>query len=158
MKIRNEKRLKLRYGICILLFCIALNFVGKYIAGCYQLPVWLDMIGTCVAVSLLGLPYGILVAFLNSFIFAVFYKLEFFYVFTAIVCAVVLDYCTRKSYMEKLSTLLYSSFLTGFSAVMVSTPINLLFNGGRTGNAWGCLLYTSPSPRDRQKSRMPSSA
>ena len=24
--------------------------------------------------------------------------------------------------------------------------------------AYGCLLYTSPSPRDRQKSRMPSSA
>ena len=23
---------------------------------------------------------------------------------------------------------------------------------------WHCLLYTSPSPRDRQKSRMPSSA
>ena len=23
---------------------------------------------------------------------------------------------------------------------------------------WRCLLYTSPSPRDRQKSRMPSSA
>ena len=23
---------------------------------------------------------------------------------------------------------------------------------------FGCLLYTSPSPRDRQKSRMPSSA
>ena len=26
------------------------------------------------------------------------------------------------------------------------------------GVASGCLLYTSPSPRDRQKSRMPSSA
>ena len=26
------------------------------------------------------------------------------------------------------------------------------------GHAYGCLLYTSPSPRDRQKSRMPSSA
>ena len=25
-------------------------------------------------------------------------------------------------------------------------------------NIWYCLLYTSPSPRDRQKSRMPSSA
>ena len=25
-------------------------------------------------------------------------------------------------------------------------------------NAKACLLYTSPSPRDRQKSRMPSSA
>ena len=28
--------------------------------------------------------------------------------------------------------------------------------GGSKGG--GCLLYTSPSPRDRQKSRMPSSA
>ena len=27
-----------------------------------------------------------------------------------------------------------------------------------TGIAYTCLLYTSPSPRDRQKSRMPSSA
>ena len=27
-----------------------------------------------------------------------------------------------------------------------------------TKNVTGCLLYTSPSPRDRQKSRMPSSA
>ena len=26
------------------------------------------------------------------------------------------------------------------------------------GKELGCLLYTSPSPRDRQKSRMPSSA
>ena len=24
--------------------------------------------------------------------------------------------------------------------------------------SWGCLLYTSPSPRDLRKSRMPSSA
>ena len=30
------------------------------------------------------------------------------------------------------------------------------FFGGTNGNT--CLLYTSPSPRDRQKSRMPSSA
>ena len=28
----------------------------------------------------------------------------------------------------------------------------------REGAPIGCLLYTSPSPRDRQKSRMPSSA
>ena len=26
------------------------------------------------------------------------------------------------------------------------------------GNSWFCLLYTSPSPRDRTRSRMPSSA
>ena len=30
--------------------------------------------------------------------------------------------------------------------------------GMRFDNAYSCLLYTSPSPRDRTRSRMPSSA
>ena len=40
-----------------------------------------------------------------------------------------------------------------------STPFqrNLVFNS-RTQNLSSCLLYTSPSPRDRTRSRMPSSA
>ena len=33
-----------------------------------------------------------------------------------------------------------------------------LTNGGMTTGAGNCLLYTSPSPRDRTRSRMPSSA
>ena len=28
----------------------------------------------------------------------------------------------------------------------------------RESQLWGCLLYTSPSPRDKRQSRMPSSA
>ena len=40
----------------------------------------------------------------------------------------------------------------------MSGPFGCL-NRARYGIGWGsCLLYTSPSPRDRQKSRMPSSA
>ena len=47
--------------------------------------------------------------------------------------------------------------------VHTTTPTLFPFsaaNTNRGGNAKGrpCLLYTSPSPRDRQKSRMPSSA
>ena len=30
--------------------------------------------------------------------------------------------------------------------------------GTKRGDAYCCLLYTSPSPRDRTRSRMPSSA
>ena len=33
-----------------------------------------------------------------------------------------------------------------------------IVDGYPDGTYKGCLLYTSPSPRDRQKSRMPSSA
>ena len=38
--------------------------------------------------------------------------------------------------------------------------LNLAYEDGSKEKKWGefCLLYTSPSPRDRQKYRMPSSA
>ena len=35
---------------------------------------------------------------------------------------------------------------------------NLIVNGNFEAGNTGCLLYTSPSPRDRTRSRMPSSA
>ena len=42
---------------------------------------------------------------------------------------------------------------------VIDTPISELgFAGIGVGSTMTCLLYTSPSPRDRQKSRMPSSA
>ena len=46
------------------------------------------------------------------------------------------------------------------SPIISKTNIKgLYFNcGWGTGGFKACLLYTSPSPRDRQKSRMPSSA
>ena len=48
-------------------------------------------------------------------------------------------------------------------AVLTSVNRDDLSDGGaehfsHTVQAINCLLYTSPSPRDRQKSRMPSSA
>ena len=39
---------------------------------------------------------------------------------------------------------------------LVRTGVNNFF--GNLGDVSTCLLYTSPSPRDRQKSRRPSSA
>ena len=38
--------------------------------------------------------------------------------------------------------------------ILLTDPNNVI----RQNAVWTCLLYTSPSPRDRQKSRMPSSA
>ena len=45
--------------------------------------------------------------------------------------------------------------LFGYSVALIYHALNGVRHLG-----WdlGCLLYTSPSPRDRQKSRMPSSA
>ena len=45
------------------------------------------------------------------------------------------------------------SAMTGLKTIVLSMPIKQKLDQHSF-----CLLYTSPSPRDRQKSRMPSSA
>ena len=49
----------------------------------------------------------------------------------------------------------------GRLVLSVDTHTHSVFSDGHvwpTVRVWDCLLYTSPSPRDRQKPRMPSSA
>ena len=50
---------------------------------------------------------------------------------------------------------LSSVVFLGLSKPTILLPEN---NAGLADFNYTCLLYTSPSPRDRQKSRMPSSA
>ena len=45
-----------------------------------------------------------------------------------------------------------------FILMLAGVPVITTGTGGQTDFCNPCLLYTSPSPRDRQKSRMPSSA
>ena len=49
-----------------------------------------------------------------------------------------------------------------YNDVRVTKLINNIMQDGKKGVAqkicYDCLLYTSPSPRDRTRSRMPSSA
>ena len=45
-----------------------------------------------------------------------------------------------------------------FIPAILGTKVGSKINFGLDAEIKDCLLYTSPSPRDRQKSRMPSSA
>ena len=56
-------------------------------------------------------------------------------------------------------TLAYVQEQTNFIADKVFPTVDVILVR-LTSNAygWDCLLYTSPSPRDRTRSRMPSSA
>ena len=61
------------------------------------------------------------------------------------------------------TAVLFAGLLTTVSHVaMAAESVNFVSWGGSTQDAqkqaWACLLYTSPSPRDQRGSRMPSSA
>ena len=57
--------------------------------------------------------------------------------------------------MKKLSKVLLAiSFVLSLTTSAFATTVTAVSWGG----AYTCLLYTSPSPRDKRQSRMPSSA
>lgn len=131
---------KLIYNVGIFIFCIALNLGGRYLADFLQMPVWLDMTGTCVACYFLGLPGAISAAVLNNLLFSTISVSAAVYAVTGVVCAVVMYFCIRKGFMEKFSKAMFMSFWIGLFSVAVSTPLNLFFYDGYSGNAWGDAL------------------
>ena len=69
--------------------------------------------------------------------------------------SVVTDYRTRdfkRPIYSWTQEVIYEAHVQGLTAKNYEIP------EGERGTYKACLLYTSPSPRDRQKSRMPSSA
>ena len=67
---------------------------------------------------------------------------------------------TLNSCGNLMSASLIESFLTPTSAIMSAVDYGIEKKTGKkvSEHALSCLLYTSPSPRDRTRSRMPSSA
>ena len=62
----------------------------------------------------------------------------------------------KKEYKERLKKVKESMQKQGIDLLISHDPANMNYLTGY--DAWSCLLYTSPSPRDRTRSRMPSSA
>ena len=86
-----------------------------------------------------------------------------------IVLALIFDYINGfHDAANSIATIVSTKVLTPFQAVIWAAFFNFvaffiakyLIGGFGIANTVSktCLLYTSPSPRDRQKSRMPSSA
>ena len=62
---------------------------------------------------------------------------------------------------RRLSVATSSSISSNRPTTVVDRSRNVVLYGvedSRERDSWNCLLYTSPSPRDRTRSRMPSSA
>lgn len=135
----NCKRIFKNIGI--VMGCILINLGGKTLAGYANLPVWMDMTGTCIATYFTGLPGGIIAAMANNLLFGLKDITALAYIFTGIMFAWTFYYCVKKGYIERLSMALVTSFWLGILCMILSTPVNYMLRGGRCGNIWGDALY-----------------
>ena len=130
---------------CIVLIpaCIGINYLGKLFASVLKLPLWLDSIGTCIGAVLGGPIIGGICGAANNLIygFTTGDSITLVYALTSLGIGVAVEIMARLGRMKKLSGAVLTACVAGFVAVLISTPLNILFWGGTTGNLWGDAVF-----------------
>ena len=130
---------------CIVLIpaCIGINYLGKLFASVLKLPLWLDSIGTCIGAVLGGPVIGAICGAANNLIygFTTGDAITLIYALTSLCIGVAVGIMARLGQMKSLKGAVLTACAGGFTAVAVSTPLNILFWGGTTGNVWGDAVF-----------------
>ena len=130
---KNIFKTKLNTASLVLIpACIGINYLGKLFASVLKLPLWLDSIGTCIGGALGGPIIG-----------AICGSITLVYALTSLGIGLVVGIMARLGKMEKVNGALLTSLAGGLAAVLISTPLNVIFWGGTTGNVWGDAVFAA---------------
>ncbi|PLR86740.1 ECF transporter S component [Bacillus canaveralius] len=121
---------------------VGINYIGKLFAGLLKLPLWLDSIGTVLASMLAGPIIGALAGAINNIIYGLTLDpISFVYAISSIAIGLAVGILFYKGLISSWSQAAVAGLIVGLVATVVSTPINVGFWGGQTGNVWGDALY-----------------
>lgn len=121
---------------------IGINYLGKLFAGVLKLPLWLDSIGTCLAAVLAGPIAGAICGAANNIIYGLTMDpISTVYALANIAIGLVVGVLAHQGFMKNVKLSLLTALAAGAAAIVVSTPLNIIFWGGTTGNVWGDALY-----------------
>ncbi|MCL6572288.1 MAG: ECF transporter S component [Bacillus sp. (in: Bacteria)] len=122
---------------------VGINYIGKLFAGLLKLPLWLDSIGTVLAAMLGGPIVGALAGAINNIIYGLTVDpISFVYGITSVAIGLAVGILFYNGYISSWSKAVVAGLIIGIVATVVSTPINIGFWGGTTGNVWGDALFT----------------
>ena len=123
--------------------CIGINYLGKLFASFLKLPLWLDSIGTCIGAILGGPIIGAVCGAANNIIYGLTTgdNITLIYALTSLGIGLVVGILARLGYMKTFVKSLICAVGGGLAAVVISTPLNVMFWGGTTGNVWGDALF-----------------
>ena len=123
---------------------IGINYLGKLFAGLLKLPLWLDSIGTVLASMLAGPIIGAIAGAVNNIIYGFTADpISFVYAITSAVIGIVVGVMAYKGWIANVGKALILGLVVGLIAATVSTPLNIMFWGGQTGNVWGDALFAT---------------
>lgn len=121
---------------------VGINYIGKYFATVLKLPLWLDSIGTVLASILAGPIVGALCGAINNIISGLTVDpIAFIYAVTSIAIGLTTGILAKKDYFGSFRKAFGAGIIVAVVAAIVSTPINIWFWKGQTGNIWGDALY-----------------
>jgi energy-coupling factor transport system substrate-specific component len=122
---------------------IGINYVGKLFAGVLKLPLWLDSIGTTLASMLAGPIVGGISGLVNNIIYGLTVDpISFVYALTNLAIGLVVGAIAFNGWVTHIGKAIVLGIIVGCTAVVISTPLNIIFWGGQTGNLWGDAVYT----------------
>lgn len=130
-------------ALALIPVAIGINYIGKLFAGALKLPLWLDSIGTVLASMLAGPIVGGISGVVNNIIYGLTVDpISFVYALTNLAIGLVIGIITFKGWVRNIGKAIVLGIIVGFTAVIISTPLNIIFWGGQTGNVWGDAVFT----------------
>jgi len=144
MSSKNMWSFKLTTASLVLIpAAVGINYIGKLFAGVLKLPLWLDAIGTALASMMAGPVVGAIAGAINNIIYGLTMDpISFIYALTSIAIGITVGIITYKGMLRSPGQAFIAGLIVALVAAVVSTPINIAFWGGQTGNIWGDALYT----------------
>jgi len=121
---------------------VGINYVGKLFAQLLKLPLWLDSIGTVIASMLSGPIVGAISGAINNIIYGLTMDpISFVYALTSVAIGLTVGIMAYRGRISNLWRAVVVGLVVALVAAVVSTPLNVIFWGGQTGNVWGDALY-----------------
>lgn len=117
--------------------CIAINWGGKYIAVLWNLPFWMDSLGTACGAYLLGPWCGAIIGATSNIISGFRDPMSFVYSLVSIASGLIIGFCARNKLFRSLLGTHSVAVLVTISCTLLSTPLNCFLYQGYTGNVWG---------------------
>ncbi len=123
--------------VLVVIGCVIVNFVGRFIAVWLQLPLWLDSFGTVFAAYVFGPISGAIVGCTENIVFYFWNSNSAAYCITSIAIGLAAGTAARRKNFETFfGTASVVGGITIISTIL-SSAISILFFDFNIGNVWG---------------------